>query len=75
MKKTISLPSYMNDMLKDVSKRTKNTDSGVIQHALTIYFFMEKYAPQQIIGLSKMIPNGQTEIFDFLQNGDLQKRQ
>lgn len=73
MKKTISLPNYMNDMLKDVSKRTKNTDSGVIQHALTIYFFMEKYAPNQIIGLSKMIPDGQTEIYDFLKEQNEQK--
>jgi hypothetical protein len=72
MKKSISIPSYMNDMLVDSSVRQKTSMSAVIQHALTIYFLMEKNAPKQIKALGTMIPKGQTDIFKFLKNIDRQ---
>ena len=70
MKLSISVPNYMNDILEQIMKRQGSTKSAVIQHALTIYMMIEKHAPDQMAKLATMIPEGQTQIYDYLKNND-----
>ena len=67
MKKTITLPKYMDNMLRQVAERQETSMSGIIQHALTMYFMIEKNAPEQMKKLGSMIPDGQTQIYDYLK--------
>lgn len=68
MRKSITMPVYMDQLLKEIAKKYETTQSAVIQQALTMLFLMDKHAPKQVSSLSKMIPDGQTEIYDFLRS-------
>lgn len=67
MRKNFTMPKYMDDLLREIAAKYETSQSAVIQQALTMLFLMDKHAPKQVSSLSKMIPDGQTEIYDFLR--------
>jgi metal-responsive CopG/Arc/MetJ family transcriptional regulator len=68
MKMTFSLPDTLAHELKEVSKATGYTQSGLVLTALNIYFLLYHADNEKAKQVANLIPANQSSIYDFLKS-------
>jgi hypothetical protein len=68
MKMTFSLPDTLAYELKEISKATGYTQSGLVLTALNIYFLLYHADNEKAKQVANLIPTNQSSIYDFLKS-------